>query len=1327
MVLMSGCVSRSRTPVRQGSARLPSRSNSPIYYFDITHDYPSGGGVVEFSETLFAELKRRFGERLISVRAATAALDIPRHAISYIERERRAAEALAAADPHATFFFPNFHSPIARTGAGPRPKIINVVHDVQSAFLPELFAPEERDWLQHAYADTRRNADEVVFISKTTQSQFIERFGAPSRHRVIYNPIRATPVAHAAGSERPFLLAVAHSDHHPHKNVAGLLRLFAALAERDAELELYVTGHGQEAFWRAAGAVPDLIRQRVHHLGHVPRAELDRLYGAARALVSLSRFEGFNMPAAEAASHGTPLVLSDLPVHRELFGAQACLVDPLAPDLARVARFLARCRRDVPWPHRATCAPAHAAAAYGRVIASHACHATRNRKRLEPQRSVLSRGLPLVPRMAPTLHAAMLAGTILSGTTAAALVFPKAAWADVTNLNNSAPLAGANGLDASPNDDGGPGGDGATVMGAGASSNTSQIKGGQGGQGGETDSEFIDPGMGGQGGIGVHFTGTGSDFTNGTAGTVSGGNGGQGGSGYSTFSSGAKGGDGGAGVSLSGGIVTNQGTISGGNAGGGAPDGAGGAGIIGANLAVINSGGIAGGVSNNGATRANAITFTGGVNSLTLLAGSTITGNVVAFSASDTLTLGGSASGSFDTSQIGTQYQGFGVFQKTGTGTWTLTGSTATVTNWQIDQGTLAILGNASGALGPATGTTTISGGTLDLGGTTQTLALLTLAGGTVRNGNLDAPITSAGGVLDGIGGIASLTTTAGTTTLLGAIGYTGATIVNGGVLDVEGTVSGTSAVTVNAGGVLIGAGTLDPLAVTIANGGTFAPGNGKPGSSMTIVGDLALQSGATYLVQLDPAAASFAKVTRSASLGGAAVNAVFANGSYVSKTYTILTATGGVSGSFGALVNTNLPSNFRSSLSYDANDAFLDLALNFTLPGGLNANQKAVGNALTGFFDTNDGIPLVYGALSSNGLTQASGEIGTGAQQATFDAMNLFTSLLTDPFTAHNGATGGAPGATGFADDEQASAYPARRRDAFAMLTKAQPPTFEQRWRVWGAGFGGAQSTDGNTGTGSDDTTSRIFGTAVGADYLISPRTVAGFALAGGGTSFSVAGGLGGGRSDLFQAGAYVRHVKGPAYVAAALAYGWQDVTTDRNVTIAGVDHLRAEFNANAWSGRLEGGYRLVAPWTAGIGITPYAAGQVTTFNLPAYAEQVISGANTFALAYGARSLTDTRSEFGLRTDKSFAVAGGILTLRGRLAWAHDFNPDRAIAATFQALPGASFVVSGAAEARDSALTTASAEMQWINGWSAAATFEGEFSNVTRSYAGKGVLRHAW
>ncbi|BBO15408.1 autotransporter domain-containing protein [Bradyrhizobium sp. TM102] len=670
-----------------------------------------------------------------------------------------------------------------------------------------------------------------------------------------------------------------------------------------------------------------------------------------------------------------------------------------------------------------------------------------------------------------------------------------------------------------------------------------------------------------------------------------------------------------------------------------------------------------------------------------------------------------------------------GSLTKTGLGTLTLTGANTYSGGTFVNGGTLALSG--AGTLGDVGGTTAVnSGATLDLGGTTQTQGAVGLNGGTIRNGNLNAPITSIGGVLNGIGGTASLTTTAGFTMLLGNNGYTGATAVNGGVLDVEGTITGTSSVTVNAGGVLMGSGTIDPLLVAIAGGGTFAAGNGTPGSVTSIVGDLALQSGAIYQVQVNPSTASHANVTGSATLGGASVSAVFAAGSYIEKKYTILSAGGGLSGSFASTVaSSNLPANFKTDLSYDANNAYLNLSLAFVPPpnSGLNGNQQAVANALVNSFDVNGGIPLIYGRMTAASLTQASGEQGTAAQQTTFSAMSQFMGLLTDPFAQREGGPDPANGAAGLAEDVQASAYAARKRaDAFAMFAKAPAQGFAQRWSVWAAGFGGSQSTDGNAADGSNDTTSRIAGTAVGADYWLAPNTKLGFALAGGGTSFGV-NGLGSGRSDLFQAGAYLYHANGAAYVSAALAYGWQNITTDRTVTVAGADRLRAAFDANAYSGRLEGGYRLVGSWIGGIGLTPYGAMQFTTLDLPAYAEHVVSGSSAFALNYAAKSVTDSRSELGLRTDKSFATPAGVLALRGRVAWAHDFNPDRAAAATFQALPVASFVVNGAAQARDAALTTASVVMKWLNGWSAAATFEGEFSSVTRSYAGKGSVRYGW
>jgi T5SS/PEP-CTERM-associated repeat protein len=596
---------------------------------------------------------------------------------------------------------------------------------------------------------------------------------------------------------------------------------------------------------------------------------------------------------------------------------------------------------------------------------------------------------------------------------------------------------------------------------------------------------------------------------------------------------------------------------------------------------------------------------------------------------------------------------------------------------------------------------------------------------GTIANmSTWTGSITNSGTFNNNVGGTVSglLTNTSGTTTNAGALN--GGAVVNGGLLTVNGTAA---AVTVNAGGTLAGNGIVGN---TTINGGVLSPGNSI--GLLTVQGNLVFAAAASYLVEVSLSNADRTNVTGTATLGGATVNASFAAGTYVAKQYTILNAGGGVSGTFAGPVNTNLPANFQLSLSYDANNAYLNLVLNFIPPpnGGLNQNQQNVANAIVGFFNGNGALPVVFGGLTPAGLTQTSGEVATGSQQTTFDAMNLFLGLLTDPFIAGRGdpfAAGVSMGASAYTPQDKLRSGAAR--DAYAAIYHKAPimaDPFAQRWSVWSAGYGGSQTTDGNAVLGSNNTTSRIAGGVVGADYRFSPLTLAGFALAGGGTNFSVSNGLGSGRSDLFQAGAFIRHNVGPAYLSAALAYAWQDITTDRTVTVAGIDQLRAQFNANAWSGRLEGGYRFVSPWM-GIGVTPYAAGQFTTFDLPAYAEQALVGANTFALAYGSKSVTASRSELGLRGDKSFAMLDGIFTLRGRAAWAHDFNTDRVVGATFQTLPGASFVVNGATQAHDAALVTASAEMKWLNGWSAAATFEGEFSSVTTGYACKGLVRYSW
>jgi outer membrane autotransporter protein len=411
-------------------------------------------------------------------------------------------------------------------------------------------------------------------------------------------------------------------------------------------------------------------------------------------------------------------------------------------------------------------------------------------------------------------------------------------------------------------------------------------------------------------------------------------------------------------------------------------------------------------------------------------------------------------------------------------------------------------------------------------------------------------------------------------------------------------------------------------------------------------------------------------------------------------------------------------------------------------LPPGASQNQRAVAAAIDAFVANGGMLPAAFADLLAflspaqlaAAFTQLSGEAGTGAAQAATQAMNSFLSLVTNPFPDNRPfAEDRSPVRTlGFAPENQ---LPAKVASAYASINKAPVrAAFDpRRWGVWAAAYGGHSNAAGDPfGVGSHDRSVRTFGYATGLDYQVTPYTVAGFALAGGRTNYGLSDGLGGGHSDMFQAAVYSSTRINAAYVSAALAYAWHRVSTDRYVTLTGTDHLTADFSANNFGGRIESGYRFAIPgvlgWPGQYGITPYAAGQVQTFRTPSYSEGAASGSSIFALTYNARTTTTARTELGARFDWSMPINyDTMVTLRARAAWAHDYWSSPDITASFQALPGASFTVTGAAPARDLLLASAGAEIGYRNGFSLAAWFDGEFAGQSQKYAGTGRLRYTW
>src|SRR5262249_39370559 len=125
-------------------------------------------------------------------------------------------------------------------------------------------------------------------------------------------PLAADPAFSELRARRrpePFLLTV--STLHPHKNLDGLLRAFAAFRARCPEFRLVVCGiHGF-----SSGPLHDLraslgLGDSVTFPGWIPRTDLLDLYARAWAFVYPSLFEGFGLPVVEAMAAGVPLACS---------------------------------------------------------------------------------------------------------------------------------------------------------------------------------------------------------------------------------------------------------------------------------------------------------------------------------------------------------------------------------------------------------------------------------------------------------------------------------------------------------------------------------------------------------------------------------------------------------------------------------------------------------------------------------------------------------------------------------------------------------------------------------------------------------------------------------------------------------------------------------------------------------------------------------------------------------------------------------------------------------------------------------------------------------
>lgn len=317
---------------------------------------------------------------------------------------------------------------------------------------------------------------------------------------------------------------------------------------------------------------------------------------------------------------------------------------------------------------------------------------------------------------------------------------------------------GSNGSGGAGADSGAPGGSGGGVGGELLvnSTVTTTSTGGNGGAGSYTYDYLFGSGGGG-GGDGIYAVNA-IILTNQSA--IAGGNAGVGGLDYRV---GGCGGGGGNGVAGSGLTIINFGSITGGAGGNGGryigfgaayyggSGGGGGHGVIGSNLTISNSGTITAGAAGAGAQGAyggadgDAILFTGGTNTLNLLTGSAITGNIELANSAG-VSIYPQNSGLILSSNFDLDYNGASLVFHTDQAGLTVSGGI-------IGGGRLAVAGAVANPL-ILSGANSFIGGTFVDGGNLQV------------NGSLgDVTVEASASVLSGVGNVGNITVTTGNVT----------------------------------------------------------------------------------------------------------------------------------------------------------------------------------------------------------------------------------------------------------------------------------------------------------------------------------------------------------------------------------------------------------------------------------------------------------------------------------------------------------------------------------------------------------------------------------
>ena len=466
--------------------------------------------------------------------------------------------------------------------------------------------------------------------------------------------------------------------------------------------------------------------------------------------------------------------------------------------------------------------------------------------------------------------------------------------------------------------------------------------------------------------------------------------------------------------------------------------------------------------------------------------------------------------------------------------------------------------------------------------------------------------------------------------------------------------------------------------------------------------GNAAFQAGSVLAIDIGASGQSDRFFTTgTATLTGSTLAAKAPGLLVVGSRYTVVTADGGVIGTFGSVTGGSAFRVLRDS--YDANNAYLDVVGRAFVEAGATPNQIATGRALDTIAPSGPLYDAVM-ALPTDAAAQRAFDLLSGEIHASAKA-----ALIEDSGFLREAAMGRIRSAFGAV---AAATAPVNMADINGRLVAVAPTT--ERFAVWGQGYGafGRINGDGNAARLSHSTG----GFFLGFDGPVLDTWRIGLMAGYSRTSFNVRDRASSGASDNYHLGAYAGTQWGPIGLRSGLAFTWHELSTTRTVAFAGFgDMLRAHYGARTFQAFGEAGYRIDA---FGAAFEPFVNLAHVSLATDAFSET----GGAAALTGEGRTTSTTFTTLGLRASASFMLGSVSTTARGTLGWRHAFGAVLPLSTNAFA-GGAGFTVAGVPIARDAAVIEAGLDFALSPAATLGLGYTGQIAGGAQQHGFKGSL----